>query len=110
MENFGWPCYEGNRSPLVATTGSTSIYVKIYNDGTITSDLTQPYFPISHGTSLNPTECPGGGASTSGLAFYESGGHYPGAYDDALFFADYSWKCVWVMFAGGSGLPDTIEY
>ena len=74
-------------------------------DGTIPSDVTAPYLPISHGTSFDPTECPGGGASTSGLAFYESG-HYPSTYDGALFFADYSWKCVWVMYPDAAGDPD----
>ena len=41
----------------------------------------------------------------SGLAFY-SGGAFPAAYTDALFFADYSRKCIWVMYRGADGLPD----
>ena len=32
--------------------------------------------------------------------------HLPGAYDGALFFADYSRNCIWVMLAGANGLPD----
>jgi PKD domain len=48
-----------------------------------------------------------GGSSSSGLAFYQ-GGAYPASYDGALFFADYSRKCVWVMFEqGGQPLPST---
>ena len=33
-------------------------------------------------------------------------GRSPTAYDGALFFADYSRDCIWVMFPGGNGLPD----
>jgi PKD repeat protein len=39
------------------------------------------------------------------MAFYE-GGPYPTSYDNALFFADYSRDCIWVMQVGGNGLPD----
>ena len=47
------------------------------------------------------------GSSTAGLAFYETdNGTYPAEYDGALFFADYSRSCIWVMFAGADGLPD----
>ena len=41
----------------------------------------------------------------SGLAFYR-GGAYPDAYDGALFFADYSRNCIWVMKKGTNGIPD----
>ena len=36
---------------------------------------------------------------------------YPTAYEDALFFADYSRNCIWVMRRGANGLPNpsTIE-
>ena len=50
-------------------------------------------------------ECPtGAGSSISGLAFYQ-GGQYPAAYTGALFFADYSRRCTWVMFER-NGQPD----
>ena len=35
-----------------------------------------------------------------------TGGAYPDKYDGALFFADYSRDCLWVMTAGANGLPD----
>jgi PKD repeat protein len=50
-------------------------------------------------------DLPNTSGSTSGLAFY-AGGSYPAKYNGALFFADYSRKCVWVMLAGASGVPD----
>ena len=49
--------------------------------------------------------CPNGGSSITGLAFYD-GGNFPAAYEGALFFADYSRHCIWVMFTGANGLPD----
>jgi uncharacterized repeat protein (TIGR01451 family) len=39
------------------------------------------------------------------MAFY-NGGSYPTAYNGALFFADHSRNCIWVMFRGSNGLPD----
>ena len=41
----------------------------------------------------------------AGLAF-NSGGNFPPEYAHALFFADASRRCVWTLFANGSGLPD----
>jgi len=41
----------------------------------------------------------------SGLAFTQ-GGNYPASYQNALFFSDFSRKCIWIMFAGANGLPD----
>ena len=48
--------------------------------------------------------CPTGSSSIAGLAFYD-GGALPDVYDGALFFADYSRDCIWVMFQGANGLP-----
>ena len=31
---------------------------------------------------------------------------FPGAYENALFFADYSRDCIWAMRAGANGLPN----
>ena len=39
------------------------------------------------------------------MAFY-TGGPYPAAYDNAMFFADYSRDCIWAMFPGSNGLPN----
>ena len=53
---------------------------------------------------VNGEDCTQAGASVSGLAFYE-GGSYPSTYNGALFFADYSKRCTWVMFPK-NGVPD----
>ena len=49
--------------------------------------------------------CPYGSASVTGLSFYPGGG-FPDEYDGALFLADYSRKCVYVMFPDAGGVPD----
>ena len=49
--------------------------------------------------------CPTGSSSSlAGISFYQ-GGPYPASYDGALFFADYSRDCIWVMKADASGIP-----
>ena len=50
--------------------------------------------------------CPTGSSSTAGLDFqFSNGNSYPAEYQDALFFADYTRDCIWVMPKGTSGLP-----
>ena len=68
--------------------------------------MTEPYFAYKHADEVVAGEsCPVGSSSISGLAFY-SGDAFPAAYKDALFFADFSRKCIWVMYKGADGLPD----
>ena len=103
VENFGWPCYEGAARQGCATTAATSICENLYGAG-----ASAPHAPYLH---LQPRRavvagevCPTGTSSISGLAFYP-GGPYPGAYDGALFFADYARDCIWAMMPGADGLP-----
>ena len=51
------------------------------------------------------TAAPIGSSSVGGMAFY-NGGDYPSNYQNALFFSDYSRKCIWVMFPDADGNPD----
>jgi glucose/arabinose dehydrogenase len=99
--NFGWPCYEGagRRADYEAT--GLSICNNLYAE----NSAVPPHFTYAHNAPVAGETCPNGGSSTSGLAFYSSGS-YPAAYANALFFADYSRDCIWVMRAGASGLPD----
>jgi uncharacterized repeat protein (TIGR01451 family) len=65
-----------------------------------------PYFTYNHNAQVVAGEsCPTGSSSIAGVAFYTSG-PFPDSYDGALFFADYSRDCIWVMFPGGNGLPN----
>jgi glucose/arabinose dehydrogenase len=103
VENFGWPCYEGNARQAGYDGANLNICENLYGQANAVS---APHFAYRHGTQVAGESCPtGNGSSTSGLAFYK-GGPYPDEYDDALFFADHSRRCIWVMEKGTNGLPN----
>ena len=102
VRNFGWPCYDGP-----SRTAYDAVDLKICEDlyaepGAVTSAHYQyrEGDPIVAGEACEFTD-----SSLSGLAFYE-GGTYPEQYNGALFFADYTRGCIWVMPAGADGVPD----
>ena len=104
LGNFGWPCYEGvGRQPSYDAT-NLDICENLYSEA---GAVTTPLFTYAHSQSVVGGDgCTTGGSSISGLAFY-GGGNYPAAYQGALFFADYTRRCMWVMFPGvGGGDPD----
>jgi uncharacterized repeat protein (TIGR01451 family) len=108
VENFGWPCYEGDARQSGYDGANLSLCETLYAQGPVVA----PYYTYHHNQKVvNGEPCrpanPGTATSSSvgGIAFYE-GGAYPAAYTGSLFFADYSRDCIWVMFAGANGLPD----
>jgi glucose/arabinose dehydrogenase len=104
VENFGWPCYEGNARQSGYDGANLNICENLYAAGQ--TAITNPYYTYAHAAKVVPGEvCGTGSSSVAGLAFYQ-GGSYPGRYDGALFFADYSRKCIWAMEKGTNGLPD----
>ena len=105
VENFGWPCYEGTgrqaslRRPQPRTSARTSTRParrrsRRRSTPTTTRDKVVDRRPARPAAP-----------SIAGLAFYD-GGTFPAPYNGALFFADYSRDCIWVMFPGANGLPD----
>jgi glucose/arabinose dehydrogenase/PKD repeat protein len=103
--NFGWPCYEGPAKFSSWDNANLNICENLYADP---SADTKPYFTYHHNNKVVAGEsCPVGSSSISGLSFEFSTGTspYPPAYKDALFFADYSRKCIWVMKKGTDGKP-----
>ena len=103
VENFGWPCYEGYGRQPGYDDADLNICENLY--GQANAD-TMPHFAYNHTAKVVTSEsCSTGDSSVSGLAFYK-GGPYPGGYDDALFFADYSRNCIWVMEEGTNRLPN----
>ncbi len=105
VDNFGWPCYEGVGRQGSYDALNLNVCENLYTAGT--SAVVAPYYTYRHSDSIVSGEaCSNGqGSSTVGMAFYP-GGAYPDAYDGALFFADYSRDCLWVMTKGADGLPD----
>jgi uncharacterized repeat protein (TIGR01451 family) len=109
VENFGWPCYEGNGRQPGYDGANLAICENLY---ALPGGVVAPYYAYNHNAkNVGGESCPpnpdGSAASSSiaGVAFYTNG-PFPDAYDGALFFADYSRDCIWVMFPGGNGLPN----
>ena len=69
--------------------------------------VTAPFYTYRHSDQVIPGEsCPIGGSSIAGLSFaFYGGGPYPAEYDGALFFADYTRRCIWAMERGGTTRP-----
>jgi glucose/arabinose dehydrogenase/fibronectin type 3 domain-containing protein len=108
VRNFGWPCYEGVGPQLGYDGTNLNLCETLYAQS---GAHTEPYFTYSHSARVVGGEsCPTGSSAISGLAFYP-GGAYPDQYDGALFFSDYSRRCIWAMRAGSNGLPNpsTVE-
>lgn len=106
VENFGWPCYEGPVRQAGYDAADLTICENLYLDASAT---TAPFYQYRHSDQVVPGEgCPVGSSSITGLAFeFNPGvGSYPPNYDGAMFFADYSRGCIWVMFTGTSGRPN----
>ena len=104
VENFGWPCYEGNNRQSGYDAANLSICENLY--GQPGAD-TKPHHAYHHSSKVVSDDAsPTGSSSIAGLAFeFNSASTYPAEYDDALFFADYSRDCIWVMRKGADGHP-----
>jgi glucose/arabinose dehydrogenase len=102
VTNFGWPCYEGPGPQPAYQAAGLNICKGLYKNPAAVS---APLFSYRHPDEIVPGEnCSTGSSSITGLAFY-GGGPYPSGYDGALFFADHSRNCIWVMKRGGSPDP-----
>ncbi|HET6754584.1 MAG TPA: PQQ-dependent sugar dehydrogenase [Jiangellaceae bacterium] len=99
-ENFGWPCYEGSGRQGGYDGVDLNSCETLYGIG-----QTEPFFRYRHDASMfTGDSCPTGSSSVSGIAF-ENGSNYPSDYDGALFIADASRGCVWVMKRGAGADP-----
>jgi glucose/arabinose dehydrogenase len=104
VTNFGWPCYEGTGRQPGYDGADLNLCESLYGAGA--GAVSNPYYAYNHGAKVVAGEsCPSGGSSTAGVAFYPAAGRpYPADYRGALFFADYTRDCIWVMRAGTDGL------
>jgi hypothetical protein len=118
MPNFGWPCYEGPGQSSWQTVVGAQLCANLFAAGA--GAVTDPLYSYAHLSAKSPTgpcfapEANGKmSSSVTGLAFYDgpSGNAiaYPAAYDGALFFVDYSRKCLAAIPAGGDGVPDPAQ-
>ena len=106
VENFGWPCYEGDGRQGGYDAANLNVCENLYAEGT--GAVVAPYFRYHHNDLVLPNDvCPKGGSSVAGTSFaFSSGGSYPAEYQGALFFADYTRRCIWAIPTGTNGLPD----
>ncbi len=103
VENFGWPCYEGRGRQADYDAANLNICENLYSQA---NAVKGPYYAYRHEVEVVSGEtCGVDHSSVSGLAFYKRG-PYPDRYNGALFFADYSRKCIWAMKKGTNGLPN----
>ena len=67
-----------------------------------------PYFSYNtRGDVLTPGEdCLHETSANSGVAFGTTTNNYPGAYQGALFFADFARSCIWRLGKKPNGDPD----
>ena len=106
VENFGWPCYEGDEDQNGYNAPNLSLCETLYAQGP--NAVVAPQYTYNHAAGVVSGDgCPTGGSSPSALAFYPtSGGSYPATYRGALFFGDYARQCIWAMLPGAGGVPD----
>lgn len=105
VDNFGWPCYEGNNRQSGYDGANLNLCENLYNEGS--AAITAPYHAYNHNSKVSSENCPIGSSSAAGVTFqFESGSTYPAEYRGALFFADYSRDCIWTMFKGTNGQPN----
>jgi glucose/arabinose dehydrogenase len=105
VQNFGWPCYEGNGRQAGYDAANLNICENLY---TAPAATTAPYFTYHHSNRVVANEtCPTGSSSVAGLEFEfaSPGTSYPADYEGGLFFADYSRDCIWFMQKGADGKP-----
>jgi glucose/arabinose dehydrogenase len=101
-DNFGWPCYEGNGRHSGYDNAGLTLCESLYGAGGVTA----PRYTYDHNAKVVAGEsCPAGSSSIAGLAFNPPGSTLPASYDGALFFADYSRDCIWVIKRQGGTLP-----
>lgn len=103
-DNFGWPCYEGTVRQAGYDGANLTMCENLYK--TKIAPARKPYFSYQHQNQVVQGEsCKVGNSSVAGMAFY-GGEVYPRKYHNALFFADYSRRCIWAMRSGTGGLPN----
>jgi glucose/arabinose dehydrogenase len=103
VENFGWPCYEGRAKQGGYDGANLALCESLYAQA---SAVTMPLLTYNHGAKVVPgEECKVGDSSITALSFY-TGDKFPPKYKNALFLADYSRDCAWVMLPGADGVPD----
>jgi glucose/arabinose dehydrogenase/PKD repeat protein len=107
VDNFGWPCYEGQDRQPSWDSANFTICENLYNEAALAKKAVKPTYQYEHHRDVVAGDgCPRGGSIT-GLAFASPASiAYPAEYQGALFFADYSRSCIWWAPPAADGRPD----
>ena len=105
VENFGWPCYQGDDRYGEFDILDLDLCEDFYS-GALGATHTAPLMTYTRTSPPDSDGCLLGNASITGLAFYPDQGPFPEEYHDALFIGDYSLRCVWAVFPDPGGEPD----
>jgi glucose/arabinose dehydrogenase/PKD repeat protein len=105
VDNFGWPCLEGEERTRGYDLLDLDICEDLYAEGGVA--VAEPWSTYRHDEKVADERCSADrGSSISGVEFGATDGAYPDTYDGALFFADAARRCIFVMPAAPSGWPD----
>jgi glucose/arabinose dehydrogenase len=97
VEDFGWPCYEGQGKQPDYQAANLPVCNRLYANP---AKVSKPYFGMSHSVG----GCQGSNVY-SAVGFY-TGNTFPSEYAGAFFFGDVVRGCLWTMFAKPNGDPD----
>ena len=104
VRNYGWPCYEG--TPRMGSYDSLNLnscetlYARARARSPRRTTRTTTPRRSSRARRARPAR------RRSPASRFYTGNAFPAAYQDALFFSDYSRNCIWVVYKGANGLPD----
>ena len=103
IDDFGWPCMEGPGRARDYDELDLPLCEDLYGDG----DVVPPEFAYRHDQTLDDERCSTErGSSISGIGFAPDDSAYPAEYRGALFFADATRSCIWMMPTNGHGSLD----
>jgi glucose/arabinose dehydrogenase len=106
VDDFGWPCMDGPGRNATFDILDLPLCEALYQAG----DTVAPKYVYRHREAIDGETCRlDDGSSISGIDFAPASSPYPAEYRQALFFADASRGCIWVMRAGANGLPDPAQ-
>lgn len=114
VENFGWPCYEGQLRQTFYNSFGVAMCQSLYANpqfgsppGGPTFQYTPPHFTYRHNLEVVPGDgCVAGLQASAQAGGFYVGSSYPALYHDAFFFFDYARRCIWAMRPGAGGVPD----
>ncbi len=102
IDNFGWPCYEGDAPQASYQAVGLNLCNSLYASGA----AQPPQFSYQHNAPvISGDGCTTSRSEISAIEFYR-GGDYPAGFDGAMFAVDKFRKCVWLVRPNLVGFPD----